>query len=455
MLLTAPADAQHRSRILESEIVSNSKVGEAPTGDDEFVAEPIDAEAEAALTIELVSSFVEGDKRFDLYRNLERSCGQSGFHTFIVASTETTPDTTSRPLWIRLLGGGTGWFDPDGTYVFGGIGRIEEWRDELLRAFDEDGLMAMIDSEPADFRILIPGMCDHDNYFGTGKLDTNNPFGLDPNGNERRVDGLSAIRDAVDFTMQSYATDQKFIQGTSSGSVGAANYAIQYAGRAVAPNAIILDTGTFSPYFAQITDEGCTEFGSRNIRDAASRLSWTMTNNGSIIESPHMPHVAVESGLLDIPIYEIWSRNEPSICGERIVTITLEDGSQVTEESQFLAHFRLMDAIGTHNPGGNSVSRVVCADRPAGLDPKAPTFRRCGLHGITKFSASSVGGDMDRAGEDFNQAILDWVVSFLPATPAPPPGANNSSGSSAIDPMSALLMLLLAAVAGLSFRRGA
>jgi hypothetical protein len=125
-----------------------------------------------------------------------------------------------------------------------------------------------------------------------------------------------------------------------------------------------------------------------------------------------MPDRVVGSGKVSTPIFEVWSRNEHSVCGEQVYTIPLASGGTLTGEGQWIMHHALTAAIEHHDPGGASVSRRVCVDRPANLSKHADP-KPCALHGITKFSVAQVGGDRDHGGEDFNRTIYDWVLARL------------------------------------------
>ena len=49
--------------------------------------------------------------------------------------------------------------------------------------------------------LLVPSLCDHDNYSGRGAPYPNNP---NPNGGVRQVNGLQATMAAVDYTVANY-----------------------------------------------------------------------------------------------------------------------------------------------------------------------------------------------------------------------------------------------------------
>ena len=65
--------------------------------------------------IELVGSSVVDGYKFDQYRNLSYPCSISGYQTFVIGTKVGSSDTPTRPLWVRMRGGGVGWFDSSGN----------------------------------------------------------------------------------------------------------------------------------------------------------------------------------------------------------------------------------------------------------------------------------------------------------------------------------------------------
>ena len=49
------------------------------------------------------------------------TCGRSGYQTFALAAPVGVPDTTRRPLWVKLHGGGVGAFDLNRPGFSGGL----------------------------------------------------------------------------------------------------------------------------------------------------------------------------------------------------------------------------------------------------------------------------------------------------------------------------------------------
>ena len=64
--------------------------------------------------IEFVGSSVVDGFKFDHYRNRAYPCSISGYQTFVIGTKVGSSDTATRPLWVRMRGGGVGFFAPNG-----------------------------------------------------------------------------------------------------------------------------------------------------------------------------------------------------------------------------------------------------------------------------------------------------------------------------------------------------
>ena len=67
--------------------------------------------------IELVSTVTQDGYRIQFFRNLAYGCSISGDQTFIIATPVGQSATSTRPLWVKMHGGGVGYFDPSGTPI--------------------------------------------------------------------------------------------------------------------------------------------------------------------------------------------------------------------------------------------------------------------------------------------------------------------------------------------------
>lgn len=64
--------------------------------------------------IEFVASSTSGGWKWDHYRNLAYPCSINGYQTFVIGTKVGSSNTESRPLWVRMRGGGVGFFDANG-----------------------------------------------------------------------------------------------------------------------------------------------------------------------------------------------------------------------------------------------------------------------------------------------------------------------------------------------------
>ena len=65
--------------------------------------------------VRLVSSATVDGWRFDHYVNEAYPCSVSGYQTYTIGTRVGSPLTTTQPLWVRMRGGGAGWFDENGV----------------------------------------------------------------------------------------------------------------------------------------------------------------------------------------------------------------------------------------------------------------------------------------------------------------------------------------------------
>ncbi|MCB1261001.1 MAG: hypothetical protein KDB33_11550 [Acidimicrobiales bacterium] len=93
--------------------------------------------------IELVSSSTAKGYRLDYYRNRAYPCAVSGYQTFVVLTKLGTDPAATRPMWVKMHGGGIGYFNAAGTAVPSERWMHEESLASLMGSFDT-GLMASV-----------------------------------------------------------------------------------------------------------------------------------------------------------------------------------------------------------------------------------------------------------------------------------------------------------------------
>jgi hypothetical protein len=170
--------------------------------------------------IEFVGSSVVDGYEFDQYRNLSYPCSIAGYQTFVIGTNVGSSDTATRPLWVRMRGGGVGFFDANGNPQPSAGNKSEESAATSIGFLKDAGLMKLVRADATGFRLVSVSMCDHDIYSGGDQPDPNNPNTL-PDGSGRTVNGLFATKAAVQFATEKYPTSKLFLHGTSAGSAGA------------------------------------------------------------------------------------------------------------------------------------------------------------------------------------------------------------------------------------------
>jgi hypothetical protein len=205
--------------------------------------------------IELVGSSVVDGYKFDQYRNLSYPCSISGYQTFVIGTKVGSSDTQTRPLWVRMRGGGVGYFDSNGKPQPSAGNKSEESAATSIGFVRDTGLMALVRADPAGFRLLSVSMCNHDIYSGGDQPDPNNPNTL-PDGSGRTVNGLFATKAAIQFARAKYPTGKFFLHGTSAGSAGALSVSWGLQKQGIPPAGAIADSGEVNVEW-EIAQHGC------------------------------------------------------------------------------------------------------------------------------------------------------------------------------------------------------
>ena len=192
--------------------------------------------------IEFVGSSVVDGYKFDQYRNLAYPCSISGYQTFVIGTKVGSSDTATRPLWVRMRGGGVGFFDANGNPQPSAGNKSEESAATSISFVRDTGLMSHVRDDAAGFRLVSVSMCDHDIYSGGDQPDPNNPNTL-PDGSGRTVNGLFATKAAVQFALAKYPTSKFFLHGTSAGSAGALSVSWGLQKQGIPPAGSVVDSG--------------------------------------------------------------------------------------------------------------------------------------------------------------------------------------------------------------------
>ncbi len=350
--------------------------------------------------IEFVGTTTVGDYEFDQYRNLAYPCSIRGYQTFVIGTKVGSSDTETRPLWVRMRGGGVGYFDSSGIPRPTAGNKSEETAATSIGYLNPAGLMELVRDDPAGFRLVSVSMCNHDIYAGGDQPDPNNPNTL-PDGSGRMTNGLFATKAAIQFAKTLYPTSKWFLHGTSAGSAGALSVSWGLQEQGIPPAGTIADSGVVNIEWeqAQFQQGICTDNG----RDPEALAAIRARSQYQLADIKNEPDKLVSRGELRVPLIHIWSSADPNVCGATQMSCPLRDGTTKTMNSADCIHEPLRAAIAGLAAGSSSRNIRVCVT-PAG------DAERCATHVVTTRDRPNT----DPAGPaDYNGAILDWVHARL------------------------------------------
>ena len=357
---------------------------------------PLDSPGETDR-IEFVESQTTADGfTWDFFRNLDYPCSISGYQTFAVGIRTGSDPAAPAPLWVRMRGGGVGFFDAAGNPVPGPGNKTENNFNALINFAEGNDLNERVNQLPAGFRDLSVSMCSHDIYAGGDQVDPNNP-NLTPDGQPRHTNGLFATKAAIRFVQERYPTTRTFLHGTSAGSAGTFSvaYSLQLEDRPVA--GYVADSGVPNPQ-SEIDHNNA---GTSCARGAAALAAITARIHPDLASTP--PDQLVGNGLSVSPVFNIWNRNDTNACGDETLPCTLPDGSVQVLSGSECREARISAAIRALPPERNSVDMKVCVE--SGSGPAGNCLR----HVVTNVGPKNFPNTDPSAPADYNGAILDWV----------------------------------------------
>ena len=340
---------------------------------------------------------------FDFYRNLAYPCSISGDQTFVIGRRTGSSDTASAPLWVKMRGGGVGWFDADGNPMPSKGQKTENSFDTLV-GFDDAGLTQKIEDSPAGFRILLVSMCSHDIYAGNNTPDPNNP-NTTPDGKPRPTTGLVATKSAIQYTMDTYPTDHYFLHGTSAGGYGTFHVAWALQQQGIPPAGLVSDSGILNQDWALATAAQGICAGGSIPDDMASRLAILGRMDPDVANTNNQPDLLVSRGDLTVPILMIWNHNDQNGCsGTPTMQCPLRDGTTITMAAVDCRAEPMRRAIVDLPASRHSEAMGVCVE---GGNTAIP----CDRHVVTTLP-HGVNTDPTQPA-DYEQHIYDWVMARL------------------------------------------
>ncbi|HYP49171.1 MAG TPA: hypothetical protein VEQ61_11085 [Thermoleophilaceae bacterium] len=360
-------------------------------------AAPLESPGRTAR-IELVSSSTVGGYKFDHYRNLDYPCSISGYQTFVIGTKIGSSTTATRPLWVKLHGGGVGFFDGNGVPRPDTLSMSEESAAQLIRRVDSVGLQKLVRDDAAGFRLMAVSMCNRDLYSGGDQPDPNNP-NKQPDGRPRTTNGLFATKAAVAFARSKLPTSKAFLHGTSAGSAGVMSVAWSMEREGPKPAGVVADSGVVNTLWERARNEqgGCNSRSEAVLAAIKARVHPELANESN------EPDLLVSRGALTVPIMHVWNRGDTNDCGDGPMICPLRDGSTITVGSATCAHEPLRRAIETQGATSRSRNLRVCVS-------EAGSTGKCNVHVVTTRDMLSTAPAVPA---DYNATIMDWVRARL------------------------------------------
>ncbi|HEY0636689.1 MAG TPA: hypothetical protein VGD67_03515 [Pseudonocardiaceae bacterium] len=266
--------------------------------------------------------------QFSQFENRAYRCGRTGVFTFLLLERAGEPNR-SAPLWVRLHGGGVGYYLPDGTYLGGEAHNDQESADFLagvvLRDIGEDaGKNTIVGRRLREgARVLATAMCDHDVRSGLGTPYPNNPHHADT------VAGALADMAAIDAVANGATgiarrpTTQIFLVGGSAGAIGAWSVAHNLNARGVRLTGAIGDAGVFATRSTVLHDRRLTP----QTRDPRWRWQDQAVKIGPYATQPALAPERVLPAGFPVPFLDVYMDQDPHCAGQHpVVPEAVADG---------------------------------------------------------------------------------------------------------------------------------
>lgn len=341
--------------------------------------------------------------RYEYFRNDAYPCSISGYQTFVIATKVGSSDAATAPLWVKMHGGGVGWFSDTGQPMPTAGQKKQESFDSLI-ADDTNGLMERVKADAAGFRLLIVSMCSHDIYAGTNTPDPNNP-NTTPDGQPRPTTGLIATKSAIQYATGRYPTDDVVLHGTSAGGEGTFNVAWGLQRQGLPPAGIVSDSGVLNVGWELYQRQhGIGDLPNCQATPGDTGAPVLARIDPEIADFDNQPDLLVSTGRLTVPVLHVWNHHDTNSCGDTPMPCPLRDGSTPTMASGDCRHEPLRLAIEAQGPSSRSENLAVCVE---GKD----TTMTCDRHVVT--SGRFTNSDLASAPADYQGAIMTWVHARL------------------------------------------
>lgn len=334
---------------------------------------------------------------FEFYENRDRPWAVSGYQTFMIGTEDGSSATTPRPLWVKMHGGGVGWFTPEGVPM-PTTGQKTQEDGAKLSKYVDGGITSLAQRSPEGFRVLVVSMCSHDIYAGTGAADPYNP---NPWREGRRTtNGLVSVVEAIHTTEARYPTTGVVLHGGSAGSAGTFNVALKMQQAGEPPAGIIADSGNVNPLWEQASNDQRTECDRGDAGLTLIPMRW----DPAFADPGNAPYALISRGDLTVPVMQVYNVADKNTCGNVQIACPLPDGSTPVMNSADCAHRPVRDAILAQNGANHSESFRLCVE---GDDDTVP----CDRHVLTHLRSNRNSDPAYPA--DYEPVILDWAVARL------------------------------------------
>ncbi len=344
--------------------------------------------------IRLVSTTVSDGWRWEFFRNLARPCAVSGYQTFVVGTRVGADPAAEGPLWVRMRGGGVGFFDPTGRPRPDGSNMRENSSATLVDFVARNALATRYLDQAPDARVLSVSMCSHDLYAGTGADDPYNP-GAEANGDQITTNGLISTIEAIDATTTRHPTTDVVLHGTSAGAAGSFHVAWFLEERGTPPAGVVADGGVVNSAWKRAQSDQQLDCGTTEEQGALITARW----DPRVADPDNEPHLLVARGELTVPVLHLWNQGDHNTCGDDPMVCELADGSSTVMWSTRCNHEPLRAAIEALPAGDPSESLGVCVDDPELVGP-------CDQHVVTTGGRPNEDPALPA---DYVGYVIDWV----------------------------------------------
>ena len=295
--------------------------------------------------IEFVSTSTSGGWKFDYYRNRSYPCSISGYQTFVIGTKVGSSDTQTRPLWVRMRGGGVGWFDANGNPQPSAGNKSEESAATSISFVADKALTGLVRGDPA-----ASAWCRSRCATTTSTPAATSPTRTTP-----------TRRRTASFAPSTACSPQRPRSSSPSPSTPPARpsctaraparpgssawlYGMQLQG--VPPAGAVADSGVVNVEGEQaLNAQGVCSPGGR---DAAALEAIRARLHPDLAKIENEPDKLIRRGELTVPFLHTWSRADPNVCGAAPVSCPLRDGSS--------ANMGAADCIHEPAPRGHRVT---------------------------------------------------------------------------------------------------